>query len=53
MNENNEILHDEEEEEDINEQRHLKQATETQQPSPQPNIQWHTTKKNKKQSNIQ
>ena len=44
MNKNNEILHDEEEE-DIDEQRHLKQATETQQPSPQPNIEQHATTK--------
>ncbi len=38
MNENNEILHEEEEEEQRNKDPDLKQATETQQPSPQPNI---------------
>ena len=37
MNENNEILH-EEEEEDSDEQSDLIQAAETQQLSPQPNI---------------
>jgi len=47
MNENNEILHDDEEE-DSDKQPDLKQAAETQQPSPQPNIKWHATKKNKK-----
>ena len=46
MNENNEILHDKEEE-DSDKHPELKQAAETQQPSPQPNIKRHTTKKNK------
>ena len=47
MNENNEILHAEEEE-DGDEQPDCEQAAETQQPSPQPNIERHATKKNRK-----
>jgi len=44
MNENNEILHDKEEE-DSDKHADLKQATKRQQPSPQPIIEQHTTKK--------
>ena len=44
MNENNEILHDKEEE-DSNKHPHLKEAAETQQPSPQPNIEQHAITK--------
>jgi len=47
MNENNEILHDEEEE-DSDEDPDLKQAVETQELSPQPNLKPHISKKNKK-----
>jgi len=47
MNENNEILHAEEEE-DGNKQPDCKQAAETQQPSPQLNIKQHISKENKK-----
>ena len=47
MNENNEILHAEEEE-DGDEQPDGKQAAETQQPSPQPNMERRATKKNRK-----
>ena len=46
MNENHEILHDEEEE-DSDKHPDLKQAVETQQPSPPPNFEPHISKKNK------